>query len=95
MPKTPILGHPIIDSMIYGILGGILYCLVSKWGWKEAYEWPRRILIGAILGIIYPATGLPNHFAVAMLAYSGLDVIEAFMSRRGHIPSRRVGHDNS
>jgi len=76
-----ITGNPIIESMIYGILGALLYCVVAKWAWEEAPEWPRRILMGAIIGAIYPASGMPNHFGVAAVAYTGIDAIEALMSR--------------
>ena len=81
MGNFPITGIALLDSAIYGILGALLYCVSHKWGWKKAAKWPRRILMGAIIGLLYPATGLPNHIVTAAISYAGIDAIEAFLFR--------------
>jgi len=37
--------------------------------------------MGAIIGLLYPATGLPNHIVTAAISYAGIDAIEAFLFR--------------
>ena len=92
MGEFPLTGIPIIDSIIYGVVGALLYCAIAKWAWEEAPEWARRVFIGALIGLLYPATGLPNHIVTAAISYAGIDAIEALLFR--FLPKEEDGHDN-
>ncbi len=65
-----------------GILGGILYALVQRYGWEDKGEIIRRLSIGAIAGYIVFISGLPNSVTALSLGYVGIDAIEAILNRQ-------------
>jgi len=81
-------------SVIEGIIGGVLYCLV--WKEFEKGELARRIGIGAVIGYIYfwlhTEWGFPNHVMTIMSAYAGTDFLEGLKERlNGLFPANRKG----
>ena len=69
------------NYIVDGMLGALLYILVSKWGWEQKEECLRRLGIGAISGYIVLITGLPNSFTAMSMGYVGIDMIEALINK--------------
>ncbi len=70
-------GNYVLD----GSIGGLLYILVSKYGYDERYDIARRILIGAISGLAMYYSGLPDHLSAIGGGYIGIDAIEAILKK--------------
>ncbi len=75
------IGNYIAD----GTIGGLLYILVSKYGYDERYDIIRRLLIGAIGGLAVYYSGLPNHLNAIGVGYIGIDAIEGALKKYGKI----------
>lgn len=76
----------VVNYIIDGAVGGLLYILVSKLGYSERWDIIRRLLIGAISGLIIYYSGLPNHLTAIGLGYVGIDAIEAILIKTGNLP---------
>ena len=74
-----------------GLLGGFIYCLVWKFGWKERQEYFEHLSFGAIAGLLtwgtmYVAEKIPQDNVWLMLAivpvgFMGIDVVMAFINK--------------
>lgn len=49
-------------------LAGISWCLVAKLGWNESYEWIRRTVLGAIVGLLFFFMGVMAGDPASVLA---------------------------
>lgn len=71
--------NPFFNYIFDGIIGGILYILISKLGYDHRWDLIRRLVTGAIAGYIIYISGLPDHLSAIGLGYMGLDAIEAIL----------------
>ena len=72
-----------IDYVLYGLLGAIVYTLI-RWGfWREkGYEYLfRHLAWGVVAGILVGAFNLPNSITAFGLGYAGIDAAEGFLER--------------
>lgn len=68
-----------------GTVGGLLYVLVSKYGYDERYDIIRRLLIGAVSGLVVYHSGLPNHLTAIGAGYIGIDALEGVLKKYGKL----------
>lgn len=68
-----------------GTVGGLLYVLVSKYGYNERYDIIRRLLIGAVSGLAVYYTGIPDHLTAIGIGYIGIDALEGILKRTQQI----------
>jgi hypothetical protein len=82
----------VLDYIINGTVGGLLYVLISKWGYDHEWDIIRRLVMGAIAGYIVYIAGalissiygtLPSGLIAFAAGYVGLDAIEAILIRMG------------
>lgn len=71
-----------IQSLLFGMLGGIIYILIQKLGWQDNYEIVRRLAFGLISGLIIHLMGHMDALTTITAGYFGLDLIEAFINSR-------------
>lgn len=67
--------------VLWGVIGGGAYCIVTKLGWGEKAEILRRLALGGIAGALTFMLGLPNHVTSFGLGYFATDTIEAIAAR--------------
>jgi len=70
-----------VSYAIHGLLGGVLYVLVQKYGFSDKAEIVRRLGIGAIAGYIVFTMGLPDSFTALSMGYLGIDAIEGLITK--------------
>ena len=79
------LSHPIalhLQYIIDGIIGGVLYILVMKYGWgNHRTDIFRRLGMGGIAGHLVFIAGWPNSVTAMSLGYFGIDAIESLMNK--------------
>lgn len=71
------------NYVIDGTIGGVLYILVSKLGYKERWDICRRLIMGAISGLVVYYIGLPNHLSAMGIGYIGIDALEPILLKYG------------
>ena len=78
-------------NLLLGILGGIAWCFVMAKGWEDttSYEWTRRTVLGAIVGLIFFFTGVcaidgaNNTLLLVTASYAATDWFGALQKKRG------------
>ncbi len=76
--------HPPLSFVIFGALGGLLYCLRQKL--RRHPVRPAEYLIRPVFGMVSAYVlvehfGFPDHFNSLVLGYFGIDVFEAIVNR--------------
>ena len=64
--------------IIDGVLGGLLYIIISKLGYNDRWDITRRLLLGLIAGYIAYLSKIPD-LATVGIGYIGIDAIEAIL----------------
>lgn len=71
----------VVSYTLHGMLGGVLYVVVSKFGWDDKEEILRRLAMGAIGGYLVLIAGLPDSITAVTAGYVGIDVIESMLNK--------------
>jgi hypothetical protein len=71
----------VLSGLFFGILGGGVYALLWYRTRAEWFEAVKRIILGAVVGILYQYTGFPNELNTFTAGYMAIDVLEFFITR--------------
>jgi hypothetical protein len=71
---------PIIDSILWGALGGVVYSILWYHSKNEIWDAIKHVILGGIVGLLYSQTGFPDSLNTFAAGYFALDVIEFFIT---------------
>lgn len=69
----------VIERAAWGALGGVVYAMLWYRKRSEWYEAVKRIVLGAVVGVLFSQTGFPNSVNTFVAGYFSIDALEYFI----------------